>query len=166
MTCSSSSLIHIYNNSICFSYLSRNYLKSAYSRNMEFRRWMLQVSSLPNLPARQIRKGFEYLVKKAASSLWGLSPSEKLGLHKLISYYRRYWLDTVGTEMLSCWALPDKTNNNSEVQHRWLAEKFGKTHPNLFVFSGYLADYYEEQVGFFGMADFLRFFCVDDFFPL
>lgn len=48
----------------------------------------------------------------------------------------RYWLRSIGPQVVSVHGLPRRTNNNIESFHNALRLKFSVAHPSLWVFLG------------------------------
>uniref|UniRef100_A0A2S2P6K7 RING-type domain-containing protein n=1 Tax=Schizaphis graminum TaxID=13262 RepID=A0A2S2P6K7_SCHGA len=85
---------------------------------------------LPLLPADKMEQGFQ-LIKLFATN-------HNVQMNDFFNYYQRYWLRSVGTNIVSVNGLPRRTNNNLESFHNSLRCTFSVTHPNLWVFLGEL----------------------------
>ncbi|XP_050430747.1 uncharacterized protein LOC126839478 [Adelges cooleyi] len=80
---------------------------------------------LPLLPARNIERGFTLI--KAFVHHRGVH------LERLLLYYQRYLIRSVGPEVVSVNGLPRKTNNSCESFHAKLNALFHSGHPNIFI---------------------------------
>ncbi|XP_050531030.1 uncharacterized protein LOC126899841 [Daktulosphaira vitifoliae] len=87
---------------------------------------------LPLLQHNEIVLGFQ-LVKAYAVC-------HNTPMAELFNYYNRYWINQVGTNILSVHNLPRRTNNNLESFHNSMKYKFSVNHPNLWVFLGHITE--------------------------
>eukprot|EP00102_Acyrthosiphon_pisum_P018855 XP_016656065.1 PREDICTED: uncharacterized protein LOC103307748 [Acyrthosiphon pisum] len=94
--------------------------------NDNARKVLKLLMSLPLLPARDMENG--YLLIRA------FARNHDVHLERLLSYYERYWLRSIGPQVVSVHGLPRRTNNNIESFHNALRLKFSVAHPSLWVF--------------------------------
>ncbi|KAF0694051.1 RING-type domain-containing protein, partial [Aphis craccivora] len=92
--------------------------------------------SLPLLPAMSMRLGFDEL------RLY--SSRNNVNFESLFSYYERFLVYRMGTQFVSVYNCPRRTNNNIESFHNKLRLKFCSVHPNLWIFIEKLCDISKE----------------------
>ena len=97
--------------------------------NESFHSWVKKLMALVLLPAESIAPTYEMLASEPVQMLT-VCDKEKLG--KLKSYYNKYWLKQVGSEIMSVFGLRRKTNNDLEIYNRWIKNIFQSYHPNFF----------------------------------
>ncbi|KAL5246322.1 hypothetical protein ACI65C_013730 [Semiaphis heraclei] len=85
--------------------------------------------SIPLLPAISMRLGFDELCL--------YSRRNNVNFESLFSYYERFWLDRMGTQFVSVYNCPRRTNN-VESFHNKLRLKFCSAHPSPWIFIGVL----------------------------
>lgn len=54
--------------------------------------------------------------------------------YKYIYDVNRYWINTVGVEVISVYGRPRRTNNSVESFHKKFTAELGVHHPNIQVF--------------------------------
>jgi hypothetical protein len=120
----------------------KNSLHKAYKNNTEFRKFILSLIALANLPHGDMEDVF-YLLAKNARQIAGLSVFERYGIRKICRHFITYWMPKA--DILTTWGATFRTNNPVENINRWVKVRMGGAHPTFYNFAGFTADYYDEQ---------------------
>lgn len=114
-----------------FKNMLKRGLSRAFKTNMEFKKWMKKVLSIPLLPANEIMPIFETLL---GQNINFQEVGDTANFVKFKTYLRRQWLEKIGPNTLSVFSLDTATNNAAESFHAELKRIIKVHHPNIWVF--------------------------------
>ena len=106
-------------------------LDNAFKTNARFRKLLKRMMHSNFLPANQIPQALDVLLREES----GLTVEHELkGFRKLKKYMRTFWLNRVGSDILSVFGLIRKTNNGAECHHSRLKSRILSHRPRVWKF--------------------------------
>ena len=117
-----------------FKQIQKLSLRDTYKSNPLLAGFCKRLMALAMLPTQSITPAFNNLT----SEILDISREDRRNLDKLLSYFRRYWLQTVKPENFSVFHVRRQTNNHIESYHRKLKSRIRVHKPNLFHFISHL----------------------------
>ena len=80
----------------------------------------------------------------------GVEPEFRELFRTIVVYYKRFWLDEIGPEMICQWDEANRTNNHSEAFHRGIGRAVQVAHPQTLVLVQLLVNIEEYSMLRFG----------------
>ena len=127
-------LFHI--NQALWRYVSKVGLASGYNDTGRPRlhAWIRRLMAFPFMRSERMTACFrECFEQMAVDDVLGVEEEYRDKFREVVAYYRRFWLEEIGPEMICQYDEANRTNNHSEAFHRGIGCAVQVAHPQTLV---------------------------------
>ena len=127
-------LFHV--NQALWRYVSKVGLAPAYNdmTRPRLHAWIRRLMAFPFTKLDQMETCFRDCFEvMAMDDALGVEAEFRDRFREVIAYYKRFWLDEIGPEMICQWDESNRTNNHAEAFHRGIASAVQVAHPQTLV---------------------------------
>ena len=140
-------LFHI--NQALWRYVSKVGLAPAYNDTTRPRlhAWIRRLMAFPFTKQERMESCFHDCFEvMAMDGALGVEEEYRDKFREVVAYYKRFWLEEIGPEMICQWDEVNRTNNHAEAFHRGIASAVQVAHPQTLVLIQLLANLEREAM--------------------
>ena len=127
-------LFHI--NQALWRYVSKVGLASGYNdaHKPRLHAWIRRLMAFPFMKCERMAACFEECFETMAmDDVLGVEEEYRYKFRQVVTYYKRFWLDEIGPEMICQFDVANRTNNHAEAFHRGVGFAVQVAHPQTIV---------------------------------